>query len=234
MNSLEQARLARELERQRALQAAIKAETAVADAYFWLTECTRTVDEQDRSSKPFPKRPYIQPLLQVLDKEDTIIVGKSRTMMGTWTVCGWVAHQMFTHPLTTAVFQSDDEERAVNCVTMVKTLWSNSMAELKAKWPVAKDPRDQAREYFELSNGSWCWGIVGKNIDKLRSLHPTIYVQDESAIIRKGRESWAVAGGARTPKMIAVSSMKRGWFADIVNCSTPVDWPEYGPAVKAA
>lgn len=237
-SSLKEIRLQQLRNLQRAAEE-LKARKALESAYYWLTECTKTEDEQDPVApyKPFPKdREYIPHLLDAIENEPVLYIKKSRTMMGTWTVCGWAAHHMFTHPMTTIVFQSEDMDRAINCVKMVKALWRHSLPSLQARWRLRNDklPDEQSIDIFEMANGSWCRGIPGKNPDKIRSLHPTIYIQDESAIIAQGQESSEAAAATRCLKMIHLSSAFPGWFEDKISGFEPIDWPDYKSKRKAA
>lgn len=205
------------------------ARIALQDRWFWLTRCTKTKDEQDKTGnpyKPFPEREYIRHLLQLLDDEPIVFLEKSRSVMASWTVSAWAAYRMFTVPATGVVFQSKDEKRAVHDVTNVKTLWDNTLAPLKARWKPKKDVPafEQAYNRFELENGSWCMGVPG-DPDKIRSEHPTIVVLDEAAHIPRGEESFNVAQGTRCLHIICLSSAYPGWFQEQTQDAVPVDWP---------
>lgn len=222
-------------DRRRAAQDAIllteelKARKAVRDGLFWLQNCTKTEDEQDPLDpyKPFPDKPYFRPLWDLLnDPEEKFVYGlKSRTMMGSWLYSGWCAHTGFTTPVTKVVFQSEDEDKAVHDVDNVKILWRNSDPLLKAKWKLAKDLDKQPYDRLEMANGSTFLGIPGKNPDRIRSLHPTIYVQDESAIIARGEDSLNIAVATRCLKVLCLSSAEEGWYDDLFKKCKPVDWP---------
>lgn len=218
------------LRRQAEVQSQLKAQLALRDNYFWLTECTRTEDNQPLEGqdpyRPFPKRNYMRPLLRLLDREPMLAIEKSRTMMASWLVAGWCAHYAFNRPATTVLFQSQDEDRAVNLVNYVKILWSQSLPPLKKAWPVKSAPDKQAYNEFVLANGSHFYGVVG-DPNKVRSLHPTIYIADESAFMDRFEEAWSVAAGTRVPKMIALSSVQPGAYYSFCNDGTQwVDWPE--------
>lgn len=203
------------------------------DCYFWMTEETKTKDGQPQKGvdpyRPFPKKPYIQPLLKVLDTEPTVFIEKSRTMMISWTVSAWAAHRGFTKPATKVIFQSADESRAVNDVEYVKELWKNSNPVLKERWKLKKDVDYQPQNSFSLANGSEFVAIVGDS-GKIRSYHPTIYVLDEAALVEQAEESWMTALATNAPHMIALSSALPGWFFDHIEIATPVDWPAYAMA----
>lgn len=221
----------RDLRHLQNLESEARSRLALQDRYYWLTECTRTKDEQDLSGnpfKPFPRRPYIQPVLEALDNEPIIFLEKSRTMMASWTVSGWAAYLMFTRPATGVVFQSEDEARAVHDVEYVKILWEQSLSPLRQRWkPLrGKHPNDQPYNSFEMENGSWCIGLPG-NPDKVRSEHPTIVILDEAAHIVRGDQSFNIAKATKCLHIVALSSANPSWFREATKKGRPVDWPVY-------
>jgi hypothetical protein len=223
---------------------------AETDCYYWLTELTRTEDEQalkeasryakeQRVSlkkalevlgesvnpyKPFPRKEYLRWVLTVMEKEDILFLEKSRTMMISWLVSGYCAHWGFTRAATVTVFQSEDEDRAVHDIDYVKMLWKNSPDWLKCRWPLKKDLDKQSYNEFELANGSRFKAIPG-DPDKIRSEHPTLIVLDEAAHITKGEDSYNISMGCSPVKMIALSSAAPGWFQDVAEEAKEVPWP---------
>lgn len=165
-------------------------------------------------------------MLHIFDIEPIVFLEKSRTMMASWTAAAWAAHKMFNTAATGVVFQSEDEDRAVNLVEYVKTLWDSSLEPLKRRWRPKKDTPawQQAYNSFELENGSYCVGIPGKP-DKIRSAHPTVVILDEAAHIKRGEESFNVAQGTRCLHIICLSSAWPGWFQEATQDAIPVDWP---------
>lgn len=206
------------------------ARKALEDAFYWMTECTKTKDEQNQLDpyKPFPKKRYLLECLKVLldPNEPTVYTYKSRTMMMSWCVSAAAAWTAFTHPATKVVIQSQDHDRALHDVQNCKILWENSIPRLRERWPLPKPLKDQPYERFRLSNGSEIVGIPG-DPRKIKSEHPTIYIQDESAIIEQGEESLNEAIAARCLKIWCVSSAFPGWFADLFESSLPARWPDY-------
>lgn len=234
--------LAKKLAEQEALKRHLMVMQSQADAYFWLTEATKTKDEQAEKRKmdpyrPFPKYEYIRNLLMAFEHETetTIYVRKSRTMMGTWTMAGWTAHRMFTRPATTAVVMSVDWSRALKTVEYVKTLWQQSIPELRALWKPLNGmaPEAQAAEKFYLENGSWIQAIP-HDPNKIRSQHSTIVLMDEAAHIPQGEENFNVALHSRPVRIIALSSMAPGWFDSKTADAVPVDWQYDAPMEQAA
>jgi hypothetical protein len=212
--------------RQQEINLQLKCQLALKDKYFWLTQCTETEDNQDAENpyKPFPTRAYMKPLLDLLDAEPVVLIEKSRTMMASWLVAGWCAHHCFSNPAQTVLFQSQDEDRAVNLVRYVKCLWRRSLPQLKKHWAVKQDVDKQAYNTFQLANGSMFIGVVG-DPNKVRSLHPSVYVCDEAAFMTQFEEAWSVVAGTRVPKMIALSSVAPGPYWSLANEGSKwVDW----------
>lgn len=206
----------------------LTAKLASKDAVFWLTQCTRTKDEQDLENpyKPFPEFPFLRPLFAMLDNEPVAWIEKSRTVMCSWAVSGWAAHKVFTRPAVRVVIQSEDEDRAVHDIEYAKVLWENSDPALKEQWPLEKPLEKQPYNELRLANGSSMVAIPG-DPGKIRSEHPTIVVLDEAAHITEGEQSYNTASATRCPHLVSLSSAWPGWFRDVTEFSVPFVWPEY-------
>lgn len=203
---------------------------AQRDCWYWLSNYTKTEDEQDSKEpvKPFPQRDYFPLVIDVLSspEEPTIWLEKSRTMMMSWTLAGWAAHTMFTRPHTGIVVQSKDEARAVKVVDYVKCLWRNSDPRLKSRWRLKKPYERQAFNKFEVANGSWILGVAG-DPDRIRSEHPTIVILDEAAFIPSD-DNYNVAVATRCLKIICNSSAEDGWMYEVIEDAIPAEWPGKG------
>ncbi len=222
---------------------ALQAIRAIRDPYFYLTRCTKTKDEQpdpgQEPYRPFPEWLFFRILMAIIERERVVMFRKSRTVMMSWLVTGWAAHYAFTHPATSVVFQSEDEDRAVNDVTYAKILWENSIDPLREQWPLKKGSRkpteDQAYTTFELANGSILHGIVGNPL-KVNSLHPTIYIADEAALMTRWSDAYASARATKCKYLICNSSALLGEYWDFIEPAEPAPWPEYVwklPGVRA-
>ncbi len=203
------------------------ARKAIADPFFWLTQCTRSKDEQARPGvdpyRPFPPLTYLLLMMRFMldfDEEESDL-WKSRTMMASWTASAISLWYAATHPATKVVIQSQDEDRAVHDVQNCKILWENSIERLKQKWPLAKSLDKQPYNKLELANGSTIIAIPG-DPKKIKSEHPTIYFQDESAIMVDGERALNEAKAARCLKTVCVSSADVGWYADKVGGALPI------------
>lgn len=212
-----------------ALLAELDARRSQRDCLYWLTRCTRTLDEQAAQAglepyRPFPDRPYFRPLIDLLNREPIVMLEKSRTMMASWLLAGWCAHMAFTTPGTRIVFQSRDEERSLKLVQYVRTLWEQSSPRLRQLWPLAKPLARQRYDGLDVANGSSLVGIVGSP-DKIRSEHPTVYVADEAAFMPEFEACWAAASATRAPHLVALSSVQPSAFCDLVAGAEACDWP---------
>lgn len=203
----------------------LRVRRALRDPLFWLQECTQTKDEQDNDNpyKPFPEKPYFAPIIDLLDREPVVFLEKSRTMMLSWLISGWLAHKMFNNPAYGVVIQSEDEDRAVHCIANIKCLWERSDPELRKRWPLERDLAKQPYNKFFLKNGSWAWGIPG-DPNKSRSVHPAAIFFDEAAFMRQFLQAYNIAIASRTPKMICNSSAEVGAFRDVTRSAKACDW----------
>lgn len=204
------------------------AREAIRNPLVWGRYATRTKDEQDRTSpyKPFPDWPFFDYLLPVFQEEGIVFIKKSRTVMASWLVTLVVTHEMFTRKATGVIFQSRDEERAVHDVEYSKELWTNSISQLRDRWPLVAPIEKQKYNRLECSNGSWCMGISG-DPKKINSEHPSIVVLDEAALMDRGADSFASALATKARLIIALSSAEPGWFEDYISGAIPQDWPRY-------
>src|SRR5690349_9089064 len=71
---------------------------------LWLTEHTMTEDTHWMTKGTpfkarFPKKEYIRVLMEYLLTENSMLVTKSREMMASWTVTGYISWSCMTQPL---------------------------------------------------------------------------------------------------------------------------------------
>jgi hypothetical protein len=206
----------------------ILARESIKNPLVWGRYATRTKDEQDRENpyKPFPDWEYFEYLLPIFQNEGIIFLKKSRTVMMSWFVTLIVTHEMLTRRATGVVIQSRDEDRAVHDIDYAKELYTNSIPQLKDRWPVTGPLHKQSYNRFELANGSWAIGISG-DPKKINSEHPSIVVLDEAALMERGADSCASALATNARLVIALSSAEPGWFEDYLRGAVPQDWPQY-------
>ena len=179
---------------------------------YWLTRHTKTENPQHEAQglpflAPFPRKSYFVPLFaEFLARHSVLFIPQSRTMLSSWSAMGfatWAAQ--FRREET--VVQTLNEDRAAHLIDYVRQLWDNQEDWLKA--------RQLAQWLCHRLGGGGEVAAIASGADKIRALHPTTYVQDESAFLPDGEQSLAAVmpTGAR---IIAISSAHPGWFGDQV------------------
>jgi len=205
-----------------------KLNRAEIDPFFWLTNLTQTIDEQDNVNpyKPFPSLKYIEETIPVLIEEPIVFIPKSRSMMASWTVAGVAAWLCQTRPATTVIVQSRDEARSQKLVEYGRCLYSRSVAEWQRRHPLLKPLASQQNTQIEWLNDSWMKAITG-SANKVRSEHPTIVIHDEAAFMDDFENCFNTARGAKPLHMWALSSAEKGPFFDLIENAVPCDWLEH-------
>jgi len=203
----------------------VKLQRAETDAYFWLTQLTRTIDEQDPENpyKPFPKKRYIEASIPMFLKEPIVMSPKSRSMLWSWTTAGTGAWLCQTRPATGIVVQSRDEARAKKLIAYAKILYSQSDPEWQRRHPLTKAITSQPDTEIKWANNSWMKAITGTP-DSIRSEHPTVVIFDEAAFMDEFEECFNVSRGAKPLHMWALSSAEKGPFFDLLEDAVPCDW----------
>jgi hypothetical protein len=179
---------------------------------FWLTNYVKTFDEHDKENpvKPFPVKPYLQPILEEIQNEDVVHLAKSRQMVISWLMIAyllWEA-QFFSYRLE-AVF-SKKEEDAHALVERAKFIYNYQPIWLKNLCGLDRKMRDMPYGNLFFMNGSKLKGLAqGK--DQVRSYVPSTALIDEAAFQDKLEETY----NACVPccqKIITVSSANGGFF----------------------
>jgi len=208
---------------QKLLEAKIR--RAEADPFFWLTNLTKTTDEQDPANpyKPFPADKYIESTIEILLKEPIVFIPKSRSMMASWTVAGTAAWLCQAKAATGIVIQSRDETRAKKLIEYARDLYSRSHPEWQRRHPLAKALSTQEQITIEWANDSWMKAIPGTP-SSIRSEHPTVVIFDEAAFMEFFDECFNVGRGAKPLHAWALSSAEKGPFFDVLEDAVPCNW----------
>ena len=180
---------------------------------LWLTQHTATEDQHWMSKgtqpiAPFPAKEYFAVVLKYLLECPKVFIPKTREMMTSWLVCGYVAWQMQWFPGMVWVLQSQKEDKAADLVNYVRMLYRLQDPWMKQRVKVVADNYTE----LKLSNGSKVTGIP-QGADQWRSHHPHGAVFDEASHLTEVEACYnIVAPVAR--QIIAISSVAPGWFAD--------------------
>ncbi|HEV2522597.1 MAG TPA: hypothetical protein VGT24_09465 [Candidatus Acidoferrales bacterium] len=196
--------------------------TTSSGPMYWLRNLTRTIDDHalakgTPAKAPFPRKTYFLPLMGALlypvlhpsPKSYSIFVPKSREMMTSWTICGYIGWLCQWRPGTLAVVQTLKETKAEELIRYVAILTENQEPFLQERHRVT---RSVALE-IEWANGSRMFGIPGGE-NQIRMFHPFVAVFDEMAFMEDAEACYnAVKPVAK--QVIAVSSANPGWFGDM-------------------
>jgi hypothetical protein len=189
---------------------------------YWLQNWTRTIDDHAMSKgtpvkMPFPPKSFFRPLLGELLRPvvrpsvqcQSTAICKSREMMTSWMVCGYISWLCQYRPGTFAILQTQKESKAAELIRYITILQENQPEFLQERHP---------REYSNVTEIGWKNGsralAVPSGENQIRLYHPFCYVQDESAFLAEAEQCY----GAVVPvakQIILVSTASPGWFADV-------------------
>jgi hypothetical protein len=181
---------------------------------------TKTIDDHATAKgtpnkAPFPRKSYFRPLMgellhPVIHPSATCytLFPKSRELMTSWTICGYIGWLCQYRPGTNAVVQTLKETKAAELIRYVTILAEN------------QEPFLQERHALEYSNameigwknGSRMFGIPGGE-HQIRMFHPFVACFDEMAFMEDAEACFApVLPVAK--QIIGVSSAHPGWMGD--------------------
>jgi hypothetical protein len=196
--------------------ARIMEKTASFDAgpLLYLTTFTKTEDHHwsekgTQPVAPFPKKEYLRVVLQeVIADWQVLFLEKSRQMMASWLVCGYITWMCQTRPQIFWIIQSKDENTSAALVEYCRCLCRHQADWISRRNALVRNSRLELR----WQNGSRVLGLPS-SVNKVRVHHPYGYFADEAAFMPRFKECF----GAIKPvakKIIAVSSAGPSWFAD--------------------
>jgi len=184
-----------------------------AGTLLYLTRFTKTEDHHwsekgTRPVAPFPHKEYLQVLLRELMGYPVVFVEKSRQMMASWLVCGYITWMCLTRPQVFWIIQSKDEDTSAALVEYCRCLCRHQADWISRRSPLARNSRLELR----WKNGSRVLGLPS-GVNKVRVHHPYGYFADEAAFIPDFKHCFGAIKPVAT-KIIAVSSAGPSWFAD--------------------
>ena len=203
----------REFERRRILERRAIAEASwEVGPLFWLTQHTRTEDPHWLAKgtnflERFPRKDYLLVVTQCLLSEPALFIQKSREMLMSWLVTGYIAWMCTTKPVF-ALAQTGKEDKVAELIEYARILHRNQEPWMQARNPLVVDNDLE----LKWANGGRFLGVP-KGADQIRVHHPHIYFQDESAFLPEAQQAFdAVRPVAK--QIICVSSDEIGWFHD--------------------
>jgi len=138
----------------------------------------------------------------------TTLFPKSRELMTSWTICGYVAWLCQWRPGTTAVIQTLKETKAEELVRYIAILTENQEPFLQERHPVS---RSVALE-IEWKNGSRVFGIPGGE-NQIRMFHPFVAIFDEMCFMEDAEACYAAVLPV-AKQIVGVSSARASWMGD--------------------
>jgi len=186
------------------------------DPAFWIKNFVWTHDEHakvwdgENPIKPFPYRPYVEPVVKEWTSNSIVHIAKSRQMSMSWLAMALLLHeaQFFDFRLQ-AVF-SKKQEDAEALVERAKFMYSQQPAWLQSLCPIDRKMRDMPVGQIFFANGSKLKGFA-QGADQIRSYVPSTAFLDEAAFQDKLEETY----GACVPccqRIVTVSSADAGFF----------------------
>ena len=192
--------------------------------WYFLSNFFMTFDELDPlvpTRKPYPSHWTV--FKDLLDRFESdlqlpgnraIYVPKSRQLMVSWTVMGYLLNKCMYRDRTTCFVQSKRREDSEYQIERIKKAYEYLVPELQALSPLSKSMERQPVAGLYFANGSSIQALpMGGDI--IRSKVPTILFSDEAAF-QDDFEEVIKAAKACTKLHISVSSPHPGTFQKII------------------
>jgi hypothetical protein len=177
---------------------------------LWLTGHTKTGDTHWMAKGTdflahFPKKEYLRVVMRYLLSETALFLPKSREMMMSWLVSGFIAWECQWFPVFWLA-QTGKEDKVAELIDYARTLVRNQPEWMKKRNPLVVD------NDLELgwAKGGRFLGIP-KGMDQARVHHPKGYFQDESAFLPEAQQAFDAVRPV-CKQVICVSSDEIGWF----------------------
>lgn len=203
-----------ELQRRAIWEQCIKrAATFDAGPLLWLTKYTKTEDQHwlakgTAPKAPFPTLDYFVPVMQHILSESVAPILKSREMMMSWLVCGYIAWMCSKLPQVFWIAQTAKEDKVSELINYARILHMNQPEWMKRRNPLVVDNSLE----LKWQMGGRFLGIP-KGEDQIRMHHPYGYFQDESAFLPEAEQSFNAVRPV-VKQVILVSTDELGWFHD--------------------
>ena len=151
----------------------------------------------------------------MLKKESQLYIPKTREMMTSWLVVGFITWYCQFFEKTEAYSQSESDNKAQGLVKYADILYTHQDEWLRDRYPLRRGDAGTLHD-IGWANGS-SFKALPSGERKLASAHPTVYFMDEAAHIPAAESTINIAMPA-VRQIIAVSSIAPGFFADICGC----------------
>lgn len=159
--------------------------------------------------EPFPDLPHIKYLINLYQRDNMIMVAKSRQMMVTWTFCALLLWQAMFHPAQLCVIQCLREENADDHVkNKIYYMWKNL-----PQWLKEEKPARYIYCHFIMEDGSQSM-IKGlqQGGNAIRQFTASVVLSDEMAFQPEAEDAFSASipatmgSGDKRGKYIGVST----------------------------
>jgi hypothetical protein len=189
---------------------------------YWLQSgLTMTTDDHWQTTgrphkAPFPRKSYLRfvfgALLRLVAnpelQKDVLFIPKSRDMLVSWSVMGFITWMCQWRPQTFWITQADKEDKAGELLRYARTLYYNQPDWLQRRHVLEMDNLLEMR----WTNGSRLLAVAAGE-DQIRVHHPHGWFADEAAFL-SNFEQCLNAVVPVAAQIIAISTATPGFFGD--------------------
>jgi hypothetical protein len=180
------------------------------------------------STGPHPEWDYVDWVMSFLleDLKDSATAGqdhkpqtyipKTRELLTSWTVCGFIFWHCEFHESVGWIGQSEKDEKAQGLVKYENILYENQPDYLKARFPLLRNRNTGTAHRINWRHGSW-FRAVPQGERQLASDHPHGYFSDESA----HQPAWLATIGVALPAVRQVVCVSSAAFSDFGHSCDP-------------
>ena len=176
-----------------------------------------TKDEHDAATpvKLLPDKPYMRETVAVIHETHITFIPKSRQIMATWLCSAYALWTALFIPYQAILVQSKNEINSAMMVFMQKmdTARISFMYSRLPEWLQERVRVTASYSKLSFGNGSWILGVP-EGGDIVRQYTASIVLFDEAGFQPEFESAYAAAK-PMAKKIIAVSTMNPGFFADV-------------------
>lgn len=193
---------------------------------WWLRKWTATENEQWLAHNlppiaPFPYWPhgkgewdYLDHIMNALLTSEELYIPKSREMLTSWIVVGYITWFCQFWPGVGWLAQSEKDDKAMGLIRYANSLYRHQPDWMKALHPLKRGEEGTAHE-IEWATGSRLVALA-QGVRQAASYHPFGYFSDESAHQPAWKESLGVAkqGCKQTISVSSAAPSEFGYVCD--------------------
>lgn len=165
------------------------------------------------TTRPFPMKPYIEPIARTWLTEQFLAIPKSRDMIATWQIVAYYTWDTLFHTGRQNFFQSENATKANYLVQRAHFIYKNQPRFLREMHKATYTVNNKSGRLYVPTLDSEIIGLA-QGPDQIRMHHPSGIYMDEAAFQVQAGDTFsaikpAIQGGGR---FTAISSANPGWF----------------------